>query len=379
MTSDRSTEILAELPDGVIDRLAASLAEGRRRAGTPMADAAALRTEAEQRLLLPVTAEVDWPRPTPPLPVGGSDGGPAGAVHADLIDADREALTRLRATLSDTDRDDPEAVAAAAQGWRLPITPYRRADEPAARTVREAALRSAVPGEAALRAESPRPSRTAGGAPRSGPATTGRRRDTPVVIDLSALWAGPLATSLLADQGATVIKVDGEVRPDGLRNRPAVYRALNGAKEIVDLDLRRGADRRRFDELLAGADLLVDSFSRRVLPNLGYDPATLTNRFPHLISLGITAFPPGCPEAEWVAYGPGVHAAVGLARQVEQRWRPAPIAYPDALAGAEAFAVAAGALACPTPGRRLELSLAGAVAPLADEAASASAGSRGRS
>ncbi|MEM9130946.1 MAG: CoA transferase [Actinomycetota bacterium] len=356
MTIDRSAEILAELPPGAIDRLTAALGRGRRAAGASTLHGAALRAEAVRHLLLPVTVDPAWPHPTPPEVVG------AGAVHADLIDDDRDTFSRLRTTLDDDARTDAETVAAQAQSWRLPVTPYRRPDDPAARLLRRAAHEAAaVVAPAGGHPDGPPPATG-----RRGPAPSPSRRpgDTPVVIDLTALWAGPLATALLAEHGAAVIKVDAEVRPDGLRARPAVYDALNRAKRIVDLDLRRDGDRQRFDELLAQADLLIDSFSRRVLPNLGYGPAVLAERFPDLVSIGITAFPPDCPEADWVAYGPGVHAAIGAARTVEGRWRPAPIAYPDALAGGEAFAVAAAALDRPVPGRRFEVSLAAAVAPL---------------
>lgn len=184
------------------------------------------------------------------------------------------------------------------------------------------------------------------------------------MIDLTALWAGPLATALLAELGADVIKVDGAVRPDGLRQHPAVYHELNGAKSIIDLDLRRPDDRAHFETLLGRADLLVDSFSRRVLPNLGYDWPTLSARFPWLASLSIVAFGPKCPEADWVSYGPGVHAISGLGHQPDGGHRPAPLAYPDALAGSAAFAAATGLLSGARAKRRVEVSLAGAVAPL---------------
>src|SRR6185312_12124824 len=90
------------------------------------------------------------------------------------------------------------------------------------------------------------------------------------VLDLTAMWAGPLCTRLLAEWGATVTTIEPAVRPDGLRGSPAQFAVLDRGKRRVDLDMRRGTDRAAFEQLVAESDLLVESFSRRVLPNLGY-------------------------------------------------------------------------------------------------------------
>ena len=234
-----------------------------------------------------------------------------------------------------------EELAAAAQDLRLPVTPYRR------------------PAEVTPLAASP-------------PAGSGRRRPwdragrPPLVIDLTALWAGPLATSLLARLGAEVVKVDPSCRPDGLGEERPVYDALNGDKTIVDLDLRLAADRARFEALAARADVVVDSFSRRVMPNFGYAPETLHQRF-GVSTLSIVAFPAGTPEQDWVSYGPGVHAMSGLAYGGPGAPRSgpqaAPIAYPDVLAGLAAFATTVDLLTGTDPHHR-EVSLAGALASL---------------
>jgi hypothetical protein len=303
-----------------------------------------------RRLVEPVLLVDDWPLPTQPLPVG------RGAVHADLTDDDQELFAGLRHTLGRdaSERDpiaadpplEPETLAAAAQELRLPVTPYRDLAQ---------ARRSGVG------ANSDTGSTSWDRAPR------GWARPDPLVVDLSALWAGPLATSLLAELGARVVKINPGCRPDGLGQHPPLYRALNGTKTIVDLDLRRRADRDQFESLLGQADLLVDSFSRRVMPNLGYGPDDLGTRFPTLSTLSIVAFPAGSAEQDWVAYGPGVHAASGLALDRGQaRPRPAPIAYPDALAGLAAFAAGSRALAAEpdAPRHHHEVSLAGSLQPL---------------
>ena len=60
-----------------------------------------------------------------------------------------------------------------------------------------------------------------------------------VVVDLSALWAGPLCGDLLARAGATVVKVESTQRPDGARRGPAeFFDLLNGRKRSVALDFQ---------------------------------------------------------------------------------------------------------------------------------------------
>ena len=54
----------------------------------------------------------------------------------------------------------------------------------------------------------------------------------PIVLDCSALWAGPLCADLLARSGCRVIKIEHPQRPDGARNGPpAFFDLLNGHKE----------------------------------------------------------------------------------------------------------------------------------------------------
>ena len=58
------------------------------------------------------------------------------------------------------------------------------------------------------------------------------------MVDLSALWAGPLAASLLLEAGARVVKVEARDRPDGARSGPRpFFDLLNAGKESVAIDL----------------------------------------------------------------------------------------------------------------------------------------------
>ncbi|OWY62946.1 hypothetical protein B7486_55720 [cyanobacterium TDX16] len=103
------------------------------------------------------------------------------------------------------------------------------------------------------------------------------RRRAPIVLDLSSSWAGPLCGAILADAGAEVFKVESTSRPDPARERsPALYELLNGMKERTALDLELDAegaaeDRSRLQDLVAQADVVVESSGVQALAALGFD------------------------------------------------------------------------------------------------------------
>ena len=105
--------------------------------------------------------------------------------------------------------------------------------------------------------------------------------------------------------------------------------------------------------------MLVESFSDRVLPTLGYPTDELWRLNPRLRVISIRAF----AHSPWVAFGRGVHAASGLG-MIAGEPTPALLAYPDPLAGLTAFSAALRALAA-DGGAEIEVSLAGAMAPAA--------------
>ncbi len=393
----RARAALGRLPAGTVEEARASVRRGLEATGA-VEDRRAWLNDVwlEARLVAPLVLEEDWPPPAPPVPVED------GAVHADLAGPDLEAFGRLRSALAvksgkwevaaeglpvepgerSVEGMAAERLAAEAQVWRLPVTPYRRLAD-ATRALAVAPDRPTQPSiAAASQVRRDGPMTPDDGAPsqvrmprgdgatirvrKDEPARRRRGRDQPLVVDLTALWAGPLATALLADLGAEVVKVDPAARPDGLARHRAFHHHLNSAKQVVDLDLRDDSDRRRFEALLDRADLLIDSFSRRVMPNFGYGRPALAARWPRLAALSITAFPTSVPEADWIAYGPGVHAVMGLGdRGPGRSFDPAPVAYPDALAGLAAFAAAAELLARgPGTPASTEVSLAAAVTPL---------------
>ena len=146
------------------------------------------------------------------------------------------------------------------------------------------------------------------------------------VLDMSHVWAGPLAARLLADLGADVIKVEAPARravpgadpgpaaPPGLQlwNRQPLNNKLNRNRRSLGLDLKAPAGRDIFLQLAGRADLLIDNFSARVLPSLGLGDDVLARANPRLVHVAMPGFGLSGPYAPYVAYGPSTEPMTGL-------------------------------------------------------------------
>ncbi len=104
------------------------------------------------------------------------------------------------------------------------------------------------------------------------------------VLDLTAFWAGPLCTHILAMLGAEVIHVESPSRLDGTRalgglpftadqwwERSGIFSGLNTNKKSVTLDLADEGGRQALRDLLATCDVVVENYTPRVLEQLGLD------------------------------------------------------------------------------------------------------------
>ena len=116
-------------------------------------------------------------------------------------------------------------------------------------------------------------------------------------MDLTRLLPGPLATLLLRDLGAEVVKVEDPPDGDPVRHLPPqvagaspLFHCLNRGKRFVALDLRGVAGRDRLLRLLETADCLVESFRPDVLPRLGLDPMDLVRRYDRLVVVRLSGF-----------------------------------------------------------------------------------------
>jgi crotonobetainyl-CoA:carnitine CoA-transferase CaiB-like acyl-CoA transferase len=133
----------------------------------------------------------------------------------------------------------------------------------------------------------------------------------PLVIDLSALWAGPLAGRLLRLAGAEVIKVESRTRPDAMRDGdPALFARLNEGKADWSIDLRE--DRETLIALIRRADIVIEAARPRALAQLGIDADALVRETPGLVWMTITAHGVAGDAANWVGFGDDVGVAAGL-------------------------------------------------------------------
>lgn len=144
-------------------------------------------------------------------------------------------------------------------------------------------------------------------------ATPRLRREAPLVIDLSALWAGPLCGQLLVQAGARVIKVESVSRLDGARGGlPEFYDLLNAGKESVVVDLNSADDRARLLALLLKADIVLESARPRGLEQLGIRAADIVASRPGISWVSITGYGRRAPMRDWIAYGDDAGVAAGL-------------------------------------------------------------------
>lgn len=144
-----------------------------------------------------------------------------------------------------------------------------------------------------------------------GPARAPRAR--PLVVDLSSLWAGPLAASLLGACGADVVKVESLERPDGARRgSSAFFDLLNGEKRSVAISLATDGGVARLRALLDRADVVVESSRPRALAQLGIDAAACVAARPGQTWVSITGYGRGEPEANHVAFGDDAAVSAGL-------------------------------------------------------------------
>jgi len=146
------------------------------------------------------------------------------------------------------------------------------------------------------------------------------------IADLSAVWAGPYATRLLADMGAEVIKIESPNNPDLLRalsllppetehvwNKSAYFNHNNRNKLGCALDLSKPRGKALFLELVARCDVVIENYRAEVLHNLGlgYDVLRAARR--DIILVSMPGHGKDGPERDYVAYGTNVEQLAGLA------------------------------------------------------------------
>lgn len=140
------------------------------------------------------------------------------------------------------------------------------------------------------------------------------------VLEIGTLIAGPFAGRLLGDQGADVVKIEAPDRPDPLRTWGQAHEAGRGFfwtvharnKRCVTLDLRQPRGQELFLQLVAGADVVVESFRPGTLERwgLGYD--VLADANPGLVLARVSGYGQTGPLAAQPGYASVAEARAGL-------------------------------------------------------------------
>lgn len=142
------------------------------------------------------------------------------------------------------------------------------------------------------------------------------------IIDLGWAAAAPRATSILADMGAEVIKVETRKRVDPVRFGPdnltrdvekdPLFHSINRNKLSITLDLTKVQAVELFKDLVRISDVVVENFSPRVMKHFGIDYEELNKVKPDIIMASFPGVGKEGPLADVVTYGPSLSGLAGL-------------------------------------------------------------------
>ena len=168
------------------------------------------------------------------------------------------------------------------------------------------------------------------------------------VLDLSAYIAGPYGCTLLADQGADVIKIEPP-GGDNLRNYPSTLEAesraflgVNRSKRGAVLDLKRDDQRAVLYRLLREADVLVHNFRPGVPERLGIGYATLSTLHPRLVYCAVTGYGETGPLKDKAGYDQVLQTMTGMCAMQGKRGGPPELIYGSVVDYYAAALLAAG-------------------------------------
>lgn len=189
------------------------------------------------------------------------------------------------------------------------------------------------------------------------------------ITDLTQAWAGAYATQLLADFGATVIKIESRNRPDPWRggfqsergiqaypadgpgerpyNRSYLANSVNRNKYGITLNLGTDDGRRLFLDLVRRSDVVAENFTPRVLGNFGLGYGSLRRVKPDIILLSMPAFGLTGPYSDYPGIGGTVDPMSGNSSLLGEPGgipQTSGVMYPDAIAGLNGAAAVLTAL-----------------------------------
>ena len=139
------------------------------------------------------------------------------------------------------------------------------------------------------------------------------------VLDLTTMVSGPVATMMLGDQGADVIKIEG---PSGdlMRNYGVVHNGMsssflssNRSKRSLCVDIKAKDGLEIVHKLLPSTDVLVQNFRPGAIERMGLGEATVRKLRPDIVFVSISGFGDTGPYAHQRVYDPVIQALCGLA------------------------------------------------------------------
>ncbi len=139
------------------------------------------------------------------------------------------------------------------------------------------------------------------------------------IIDVTQMISGPMATMLLADQGADVIKVEPPGMGDltralgGPRGMSPTFSVVNRNKRSIVINLKDRGGLALLEQLVASADLFVQNFRPGVAEQMGIGEAALRHIKPDLVYVSISGFGESGPYVRKRVYDPVIQALSGLA------------------------------------------------------------------
>ena len=139
------------------------------------------------------------------------------------------------------------------------------------------------------------------------------------VLDLSWFLPGPLASLLLADMGAEVLKIEPpsgdpmrELGPQDGLGRPVFHAAVNAGKTVLRMDLKRPEGLAAFLDLVRGADVLIEGFRPGVMARLGADWPKLREVNPRLVYCSLSGYGAAGPLAQVAGHDNNYLATAGV-------------------------------------------------------------------
>lgn len=134
------------------------------------------------------------------------------------------------------------------------------------------------------------------------------------VLDFTWVVAGPVATRVLADHGAEVVKIERKLPPPLGDRKRGLQNDLHRDKLSAAINMSHPKGLELARRLAAMSDLVIDNFSARVMRSWGMDYASLVKVKPDIICISMSGLGHTGPRSSYVSYGPTLQALGGYTR-----------------------------------------------------------------